>query len=431
MLSKPTILCFEDAAVERLAPVVTARPAYAISCASHRLIDWLERLDLPILADCRHHLRAVQKLDFGIDQAIEPTHLTGPTLLVNARIVPSPRLFKLLSDIIRAAEPIVIRDGDAAVAVAYVAEPPQGGDWLDSAPPAAAADPLVWAPPLEQRISRIAETLPPSDRIVETFKWPNDIVYHHMRTMDEAMRWRIENGQYTQLQDGVFVSEGATIGQYPVIDTSKGPIIIERDVKVGPFCFLAGPVHIGAGSRIIEHSALKDAVALGHTTKVGGEVEASVIEPYTNKQHHGFLGHSYLGSWINLGAGTCNSDLKNTYGTINMDYGTDKVATEMQFMGCIMGDYSKTAINTGIFTGKVIGVCSMLYGFVTSNVPSFVNYARLFGQTATLPPEVMISTQARMFARRKVQQRECDQQLIFDMFDLTEEERNLQAAIGL
>ncbi len=164
---------------------------------------------------------------------------------------------------------------------------------------------------------------------------------------------------------------------------------------------------------------------------MGGEVEASVIEPYTNKQHHGFLGHSYLGSWINLGAGTCNSDLKNTYGTINMDYGTDKVATEMQFMGCIMGDYSKTAINTGIFTGKVIGVCSMLYGFVTSNVPSFVNYARLFGQTATLPPEVMISTQARMFARRKVQQRPCDQQLIFDMFDLTEEERNLQAAIGL
>jgi glucose-1-phosphate thymidylyltransferase len=252
-----------------------------------------------------------------------------------------------------------------------------------------------------------------------------------MRMMDEAMQWRIENGQYTQLQDGVFISDGATIGQYPVIDTSKGPIIIERDAKVGPFCYLAGPVHIGAGSRIIEHSALKDAVALGHTTKVGGEVEASVIEPYTNKQHHGFLGHSYLGSWINLGAGTCNSDLKNTYGTINMDYGTDKVATEMQFMGCIMGDYSKTAINTGIFTGKVIGVCSMLYGFVTSNVPSFVNYARLFGQTATLPPEVMISTQARMFARRKVQQRECDQQLIFDMFDLTEEERNLQAAIGL
>lgn len=395
---------------------------------------------MPILADCRPHLRAVQQLDFAIDQAPQPPHFAGPTLFVNARLVPSPRLYKLMSEIVRTAEPIVIRDGDGAVAIAFIAEPADITDAADSMRVASAAetvpadvesDPLVWAPPLEQRISRIAENLPTSDRIAETFKWPNDIIYHHMRTMDDSMQWRIDNGQYRQLQDGVFVSEGATIGQYPVIDTSKGPIIIERDVKVGPFCFLAGPVHVGVGSRIIEHSALKDAVALGHTTKVGGEVEASVIEPFTNKQHHGFLGHSYLGSWINLGAGTCNSDLKNTYGTINMDYGTDKVATEMQFMGCIMGDYSKTAINTGIFTGKVIGVCSMLYGFVTSNVPSFVNYARLFGQTATLPPEVMISTQARMFARRKVLQRECDQQLIFDMFDLTEEERNLQAAIGL
>ena len=77
----------------------------------------------------------------------------------------------------------------------------------------------------------------------------------------------------------------------------------------------------------------------------------------------------------------------------------------MQFVGCIMGDYSKSAINTGIFTGKTIGVCSMLYGFVTTNVPSFVNYARLFGQVTELPPDVMIATQRRMFARRKVTQR--------------------------
>jgi glucose-1-phosphate thymidylyltransferase len=130
-----------------------------------------------------------------------------------------------------------------------------------------------------------------------------------------------------------------------------------------------------------------------------------------------------LGSWINLGAGTCNSDLKNTYGKINIEYGDRKMATGMQFLGCIMGDYSKSAINTGIFTGKVIGVCSMLYGFVTSNVPSYVNYARLFGQTSLLPPDVMINTQARMFARRKVEQRQCDMDLIQAMYDRTESER--------
>jgi len=437
---QPTIICFEDAAVQRLAPVVTARPAYAISCGSFRLIDWLKRLELPILASCRPHLRAIQQLDFGVSQTTISPNVQTATLLVNARLVPTIRLYTLLTDLVAAGAPALVRDGDGEVAIALVFPSSKPAPGLDSAPDsgvlresagneAAEADPADTFP--DAIINRLTASLRVSDRIAETFKWPHDIIYHHMRSMDDSMRWRIEHGSYTQLQDGVFVSPGTTIGQYPVIDTSKGPIIIERDVRVGPFCFFAGPVHIGAGARVIEHSALKDAVALGHTTKVGGEVEASVIEPYTNKQHHGFLGHSYLGSWINLGAGTCNSDLKNTYGTINMDYGTDKVATEMQFMGCVMGDYSKTAINTGIFTGKVIGVCSMLYGFVTSNVPSFVNYARLFGQTATLPAEVMISTQARMFARRKVEQRECDQQLIFDMFDLTEEERNLQAAIGL
>ena len=244
-----------------------------------------------------------------------------------------------------------------------------------------------------------------------------------MKEMPDAMNWRLADGGYTETADGVFVKEGVSIGDHPSVNVDDGPILLDEDVQVGPFCYLAGPVYAGAGTRIIEHAALKDGVALGHTVKIGGEVEASVIEPYTNKQHHGFLGHSYLGSWINLGAGTCNSDLKNTYGKINIEYGDTKVATGMQFLGCVIGDYSKTAINTSIFTGKVIGVCSMLYGFATSNVPSFVNYARLFGQTAPLPAEVMINTQARMFARRKVEQRDCDQQLILDMYERTAAER--------
>ena len=227
------------------------------------------------------------------------------------------------------------------------------------------------------------------------------------------------------MADGVFAAEGAKLGQYLVTDTSKGPVLLDEHAEVGPHCFLRGPAYLGPKARVIEHSAIKDAVALGHTTKIGGEIEASIVEPYTNKQHHGFLGHSYLGSWINLGAGTSNSDLKNTYGTVKMDYRGEQVATGMQFVGCIMGDYAKTAINTGIFTGKTIGCCSMVYGFVTTNVPSFVNYARLFGQVTELPPEVMVATQQRMFGRRSVEQRQCDIDLIHAMYDLTRHERQL------
>jgi len=159
-------------------------------------------------------------------------------------------------------------------------------------------------------------------------------------------------------------------------------------------------------------------------TKVGGEVEASTIESYSNKQHYGYLGHSYLGSWINLGAGTCNSDLKNTYGEVTVEHGGMKLGTRMQFLGAIVGDYTKTAINTSIFTGKTIGVGSMVYGFVTGDVPSFVNYAQQFSQVTAVPLEVMVTMQARVFARRNLPQRPCDIQLLCDIYEITKDDRS-------
>ena len=236
---------------------------------------------------------------------------------------------------------------------------------------------------------------------------------------------RLAGGGYEEIEKGVFAKAGLKLGKYVVFEPVDGPIVLEKNVSIGPHCYLNGPAHLGPGARVIEHSAIKDGVALGHTTKVGGEVECSIIEPYTNKQHHGFVGHSYLGSWVNLGAGTSNSDLKNTYGTVAMEYDGERVDTGMQFIGCIVGDYAKTAVNTSIFTGKTIGACTMVYGFVTTNVPSFVNYARSFGQVTEAPVDVMISTQRRMFRRRNVVQRPSDIDLLHAMYELTRHERQL------
>ena len=97
----------------------------------------------------------------------------------------------------------------------------------------------------------------------------------------------------------------------------------------------------------------------------------------------------------------------------------------MQFLGCVIGDYSKTAINTSIFTGKVIGVCSTLYGFVTSNVSSFTNDARSLGDATELSLRTMATCQERIFSRRGIEQRSCDIQLLQDMYDLTAQERDL------
>jgi glucose-1-phosphate thymidylyltransferase len=237
-------------------------------------------------------------------------------------------------------------------------------------------------------------------------EYPHDILYEHQAAFCEGLSLRLKRGQFQQTGDGVFVGEGVQLGAHLVVDTRGGPVVIDSGTVLGPFCYLRGPVYIGANSRVNEHAALKDAACLSHTTKTGGEVECTIIEPYSNKQQ-----------------GTSNSDLKNTYGTVNMTYGREKVVTGMNFVGCFIGDYAKTAVNSSIFTGKTIGAASMVYGFVTSNVPSFVNYARSFGQITEAPVDVVISMQARMFARRNVVQRPYDAELLRAMFDRTRAER--------
>ncbi|TWU43105.1 Bifunctional protein GlmU [Novipirellula aureliae] len=426
------IICFEDNRVLHLAPITQSRPAYAVTCASLRLIDRLSLLvkgpssggglsGNTLLGDVRDFLADIQKLDYQIDPVAKRVDGSWKIdddgiLLVNARLVPRLELDEILKEVAAETRSLcMVDDADGSVLIAR---------W--TAADLAAKRSLLTSETDEsftELLVKESERLQRSPYSPSAFHWPHEIVSWHMNEMRDSVEWRVANGNYKQLSDGVFVADGVSLGDYLSINVENGPIVLESNVKVGPFCYLEGPLYAGANTKVIEHSAIKDGVSLGHTVKIGGEVEASVIEPYTNKQHHGFLGHSYLGSWINLGAGTCNSDLKNTYGKINMEYGNEKIATGMQFVGCFIGDYSKSAINTSIFTGKTIGVCSMLYGFVTSNVPSFVNYARLFGQTALLPTDVMIATQSKMFARRKVQQRECDKQLILDMYNLSAFER--------
>ena len=410
-----SLLIFEDALVSQLTPITSARAACCITVGSYRLVDLLRTLDAELVAWLRPYLRGLYSLDHPelkhVDEESLPAE-RGPRLVLNARTTPNIDNLRTIERMLaQPDEPTgIVWSGDQ---VAAIVRP----NWTWEAIRGAMDTGI-------ESLLLSAHALPRLDFSLRLMTYPHEVIAANMQSIGANLEHRLANGEYRQLQDGVFLAEGAKLGQYVLTETDSGPIVIDHQASVGHYTLLRGPIYIGPKARILEHAAIKDAVSLGHTTKIGGEVEASVVEPYSNKQHHGFLGHSYLGSWINLGAGTCNSDLKNTYGTVNMEYPFGKSATGMQFLGCVMGDYSKTAINTGIFTGKVIGVCSMMYGFVTSNVPSFVNYARLFGQMTTLPPEVMIATQQRMFSRRKVEQRPCDMQLMHDMYRLTQNERD-------
>jgi UDP-N-acetylglucosamine diphosphorylase/glucosamine-1-phosphate N-acetyltransferase len=403
------VVLFEDELVDQLYPATLGRPAFQVGCGSYRLIDLAARLCDRPRAIVRPHLRGVLAADCSDLFAALETQ-PQPTLLLNARLVPAVNLFEQLKTLISSGRTGIVRSGNS-VAAALIG-PEHALPQSDATPDKLSA----WLDGLH---------LPPLEIELPLLEYPHELIRWNMRILGENLADRISHGEYREIANGVFAAPGAELGQYCVTDTANGPIVLEQDAVVGPFCYLKGPVHVGARCRVIEHAAIKDFVTLGHTCKIGGEVEASIIEPLSNKQHHGFLGHSYVGSWINLGAGTSNSDLKNTYGTVSMEYNGRKVDSGMQLLGCVIGDYAKTAINTSIFTGKTIGVCSMVYGFVTTNVPSFANYARSFGQITEAPPEVMITAQARMFARRNVEQRPCDVQLIRDMYALTRHEGRL------
>jgi len=403
-----SLLLFEDSETDQLDPIAVAQPAFAVGCGGQTLAELVAGLGLPTRHLVRPHLRGMQQADFA-DTVGGTEDATEPLLLINARLVPSEQTRRELVRLWKERKPGLACQGDHVAAA--IIDPEDRPDLAVEADSAG----------LLRQLASL--NLPSLAANLKLLHYPHEVLREHVASLGDNLAARIKNGEFRQTADGVFLAAGAALGAHVVTDTRQGPIVLEADAQVGPFSYLEGPIHIGRGARIAEHASVKHNVALGHTTKLGGEVSDSIIEPYSNKQHHGFIGHSYLGRWVNLGAGTCTSNLKNTYGTINMEYGGRKVATGMQFLGCIVGDYAKAAINTGIFTGKTIGVCSMLYGFVTTNVPAFVNYARSFGQTSEVPVEVMIATQARMFARRSVEQRPCDIELLEAIFKLTAPQR--------
>ena len=409
------ILVFEDAGTEKLYPITTGRAAYAISCGSYRLVDWLNDLDGNLVGLVRPHLELIQLLDFPLMQQQLDADLKW-TLVINARVAPTVPNVRRLQRMMGSTEGNanhVVRSG-WAIAAAVVRTDIFSG-----------AEKSQWLGIIEELGTPSTASI--TENGLELIDYPHDVIAQNLKCFGENIAHRIGVGNYEERFKNVFVGKGVQINDPVVFDSESGPIVIDDRVKIGPFSFLRGPVYVGPKTRVSEHASIKDGVSIGHTCKIGGEVEGTILEAYTNKQHHGFLGHSYLGSWINLGAGTCNSDLKNTYGNVNMSYttehGTEKVSSGMQFIGCVVGDYAKTAINTSIFTGKLIGTASMVYGFATTNVPSFVNYARTFDEVGNLPAEVIVTTQKRMFARRNVKQRPCDIQLVHDMHRITSFER--------
>src|SRR3954462_4173874 len=130
---------------------------------------------------------------------------------------------------------------------------------------------------------------------------------------------------------------------------------------IGANSVLKGPCYVGPHSQVKPLTVVHAGTSIGPMCKVAGEINNSIITAYTNKSHEGYLGDSYLGEWVNLGAGTTTSNLKNTYGPVRLRMGkTTEVETGRRHLGSLIGDHAKTAIGTRLMTGSYVGYCTML-----------------------------------------------------------------------
>jgi UDP-N-acetylglucosamine diphosphorylase/glucosamine-1-phosphate N-acetyltransferase len=156
------------------------------------------------------------------------------------------------------------------------------------------------------------------------------------------------------------VMAGVSIGPFVVLDTRTGPVVLDEDVRIEPHTVLRGPLYVGRASTIL--GGVVSVSSIGPDSKIHGDLEQSIVQGYSNKAHEGFVGHSVLGEWVNLGAGTTTSDLKNTYGSVRVEGPEGTVETGLIKVGSFVGDHVKTGIGTLLTTGARIGVGSHVYG---------------------------------------------------------------------
>ncbi len=221
----------------------------------------------------------------------------------------------------------------------------------------------------------------------------------------------------------LMIEAGADIEAHTTFDARLGPIIIARGASVESFSRMMGPCYVGPKTKV--YSALiGGGTSVFESCKVGGQVENSVILPFTNKAHHGYVGDSYIGSWANLGAGCTFSNLKNTYGNVRLEVGGRKVDSGMVKLGPVVGDMCKLSIGSLVYAGRSVGAGSHVSGLASGNIPSFTYFDSNAHRLVELLLESVLETQRRMMERRGLTLSRNEEGLLRKAFSATAKERS-------
>jgi UDP-N-acetylglucosamine diphosphorylase/glucosamine-1-phosphate N-acetyltransferase len=227
-------------------------------------------------------------------------------------------------------------------------------------------------------------------------------------------------------RDDIYVAPGAVIHPLVVLDAEHGPIYIDQGAEIHPFTRVEGPCYVGRNS-ILLGAKCREGNSIGPMCRVGGEVEESIIQGYSNKYHDGFLGHAYVGQWVNLGALTTNSDLKNDYSSVSVVLdGRTPVSTGSTKVGSLIGDHAKTSIGTLLNTGSYVGAMTVLMA-TGKPLPKFIPSFAWFMEGAVgkgFGKSQLFATAKIAMGRRKCQWTAADQALWETVFQMTAPERD-------
>jgi UDP-N-acetylglucosamine diphosphorylase/glucosamine-1-phosphate N-acetyltransferase len=251
------------------------------------------------------------------------------------------------------------------------------------------------------------------------------VLENSLATQVSTMKNEMQLGQEIAVTGNNIVALGrnASVEVGTVLDVRYGGIYIGPGAHVAA-SRIVGPAYIDGMAQVKQFTII-EASYIGYNCRIGGEVEHSVISDHTNKAHAGFIGHSYIGEWVNIGAMTTTSDLKMTYGNIKMSSGKNKkIDTGQNKLGSFFADMVKTSIGTLIYSGRRIGVSSHLHGLVAQDVPSFTIYGTSIGaRNVELQINSMIETQRKMMRRRNQMMTKAYEQMIKDLFSITAPDR--------
>jgi len=411
------ICVFEDEGYRKLLPLTFMRPTWGLRCGMTVLLEKILRnfRRVPFSLHCRDYLADTIKSG-SLTSAVNKLPDAETCLFLNGRILAKEGLAKKIN--FRGDDGVLLSGNDIVAARL-------SGKRLDFIKKAM-EHPLSMADfePLKLDVLFKQTEIP-----LITYPW--DLIHKNKEQIssdfDElvnkaAIKGDVHSGAFIYEKDEVYIEAESEVMAGAVLDAREGPIYIGKEVEVYPHARIEGPCYIGDRTMILG-GKIRSGCSIGPVCKVNGELEETIIQGYSNKQHDGFIGHSYICEWVNLGAGTNNSDLKNNYSNVKVFIEGADIDTGQTFVGAFIGDHSKTGIGTLINTGSVIGIACNIYGgsLHGKNIPSFSWGGE--GNLTEYDLEAAIKTARMVMGRRKIEMTAADETLLRKIFDQTKAER--------